>query len=100
EVDRLREIDVAVVVALDEQYGRFPAAHGRDRRGIEGDLHGLVDVALFVALRLLVEELRDVAGPVVDAVEVDSGLEDVGVAGEPHRGEIAAVGASPDADLR
>src|SRR5438309_11933537 len=33
-------------------------------------------------------------------MEVDAGLENVGVAGEPHRGEITAIGAAPDADLR
>ena len=39
------------------------------------------------------------AGPLVDAVEVDAGGEDVGVAGEGERGEVAAVASAPDADV-
>src|SRR3954452_3470865 len=37
--------------------------------------------------------------PVVNAVDADAGLEQVGVTGECLAGEQAAVGAAPDADL-
>ncbi len=31
EVHRLREVDVAVVVTMDEEHGRFPGIHGGHR---------------------------------------------------------------------
>ena len=31
KVDGLREIDVAVIVAMDEKHGRLPGVHGGDR---------------------------------------------------------------------
>ncbi len=47
-----------------------------------------------------VRELRgiDRRQPIVDAVKVDAGREDVRVAPEPERGEVAAVRRAPDAD--
>src|SRR2546430_8182717 len=41
---------------------------------------------------------RVAGGPVVDAMHVDSGSEKIGIAGEAHGREIAAVASSPKAD--
>lgn len=34
EIDRLREIDVTVVIAVNEKNGRLPRIHGSDGRGV------------------------------------------------------------------
>src|SRR5216683_3051722 len=41
ELDRLAELHVAVVVAVDQQHRRAPILHIRDRRGFEGELRSV-----------------------------------------------------------
>jgi hypothetical protein len=86
---------VGVVVAVDKKNGRRPV--GQVGEWGAGKSFGSEGVLLGVGTAL------PVAGvifevPVVNAVEVDAGGEEVGVAGEGEGGEIASVTASPDAD--
>src|ERR1700676_2812513 len=66
EVDGLREIDVAVVVAVDEENWRLPGVYGAYRRGFVGEF-GEFGRNIFA--------VPVVGGPVVDAVKVDTGRE-------------------------
>jgi len=38
EIDRLREINVAIVIAVNEERGRFPSVDGSDRRRVVREL--------------------------------------------------------------
>src|SRR5579862_8199906 len=96
KVDGLLELNVAVVVAMDEQHRPAPMREIGDGRGLERDLLRLFAVALLVARRSRTEPDVEEARPVVHAVQVDAGLEDLRIAREPHRGQIAAIGAAPD----
>lgn len=91
--------DVGVIVAVDEKNGRAPVVdvcHGRagmreSGGGIVlrgGRVSGIRHEAVGIAFER----------PLVDAVEVDAGGEEVGVASEGERGEEAAVTSAPDAD--
>ena len=70
----LREGDVAIVVALDEEDRRLPLVDGRDRRRLERDV-------------LRVERVA----PEVHAREIGAGDEHVGVAREGLRREVATI---------
>ena len=91
KVDSLREINVTIVVAMDEQHRRFPFVDGADRRRIVGKFGEFGSNVFAVPI---------VGGPIMHAMKIDAGGEKVGVAREPHRGEIAAVTAAPQADFR
>ena len=82
EVYGLREIDVAVVVAVNKQDGRLPGTHRCDGRGIVGQFRELGRDIFSVPV---------VGGPIVDAVKIDAGGEEVGVASQAERGEIATI---------
>src|SRR6185437_1918969 len=69
-VFHLEEMHVVVVVALDQQHGRFPFRDVGVGRGIPRHLQRLLVVALFVARVRFAEPLGDVARPVVQAVHV------------------------------
>ena len=87
--------DVGVVVAVDQEDGRTPAVDGGDGgtgAGLGGDGVHLGEGALLPVGGVVFEV------PVVNAVEVDAGGEEVGVAREGEGGEIAAVAAAPYAD--
>ena len=84
-----------VVVAVDQQDRRLPFGYIRHGGGSMGKGSDFL---------LLGERAAEpvgggvvFAGPLVDAVEVDAGGEEVGVAGEGESGEIAAVASAPDA---
>src|SRR5581483_9974410 len=91
QVHRLAEGDVAVVVALDEEHGRFPGGNRGVRRRLKGQLGGGKSVGR-IAGRPADSAKR---GPVVNPVKVNTGGKDVGVPGQAHRGEKSAVGAAP-----
>ena len=78
-----------IVVALDQQHRRAPSldiGHGRSF-----ECHAIVRRGgRYVQL----------GGPIVHAVEIDSGAEEIGRASQGHGGEVAAVGAAPGADAR
>ena len=92
--------DFGVVVAVDEEDGRAPFGYiGHGRTGVGGGRDFFLG---FERRPRAVEPIRPCvvfAGPLVDAVEVDAGGEEVGVAGEGERGEVAAVASAPDADV-
>ena len=83
EADRLREVDVAVVVAVPEEHRRLPLVDRRDGRRLVRDVGRVERVAAEV-----------------HAGHVDAGDEDVGVARQRLRREQAAVREAPDADAR
>jgi len=87
--------DVRVVIAVDQEDGRPPVVDGSDGAagaGFGRDGVHLGEGALFPVGGVVFEV------PVVDAVEVDTGGEEVGVAREGEGGEIATVAAAPYAD--
>ena len=87
--------DVGVVIAVDEKDGRTPEVDGGDGgagAGFGGDGVLLGEGTLLPVGGVVFEV------PVVDAVEVDAGGEEVRVARQGEGGEIAAVAAAPDAD--
>src|SRR5260221_13119314 len=63
EVDGLREVNVAVIVAVNEEHGRFPSVDGSDGRRV---------VREFRQFGWNVFAVPVVGGPVVDAVHVDA----------------------------
>ena len=71
EVHRLREINVAVVVAMNKKYRRLPGVDGSHGRGITGQL---------VQIRRDVLSFPVVSRPVVYAVQVHARREQIGVA--------------------
>src|SRR5665213_649704 len=92
--------DLGVVVAVDEEDRRLPLGDVRHWRTCVGQCGDFF--LSFECGAGAVEPIRPCvifAGPLVDAVEVDAGSEEVGVAGEGERGEVAAVASSPDADV-
>src|SRR5260370_15422386 len=88
EVDRLGEVDAAVVIAVDEKDRRFPGVDRSDRRRLVSELG---------QLRWNIFAIPIVGGPVVNAVEVHAGSENIGVARQTHGGEESAVTATPQA---
>src|SRR5665213_747062 len=89
--------DFGVVVAVYEEHGRLPLGyigHWRRSVGNGGDF--------FLRGEGAAEPVGGgvvFAGPLVDAVEVDAGGEEVGVASEGERGEVAAIASTPYADV-
>ena len=74
EVDRFAEGHVAVVVPMDEQDRRFPVFDVRHWRRLEGPLTG----GLFLRRRIVPGNVLPNGGPVVDAVEIHAGREQIG----------------------
>src|SRR5258706_12626870 len=91
EIDRLREVDVAIVIAVDEKHRRLPCFDGGDWRRLVSELG---------QRRRNVLSIPIVRGPIVNAVEIDAGSEDIRVTREAHRGEEPTVTATPKADTR
>src|SRR6266436_4910536 len=77
EIDGLREVNVAIVVAMNEEHGRFPSVDGSDGRRVVRELRYCGWYVFAVPV---------VGGPVVDAVHVGSGSKEIGIAAEAHRG--------------
>ena len=89
EVHGLREIDVAIVVAVDEKDRRLPGVHRGDRRRV---------VSQFGKFGGDVFSVPVVGGPIVHAVKIDASGEEIRVASEAERREIAAVASAPETD--
>src|SRR3954471_10395270 len=89
EIDGLREIDIAIVVAVDEEHGRLPGVDRSDRGRVVGELGELGRNILAVPI---------VGGPIVDAVKIDTGGKNVGVAAEAEGGEVSPVASTPEAN--
>jgi len=89
EVDSLREIDVAVIVAVDEEDGRRPSVHRSNRRRVVRQLGKFGGDVFSVPV---------VGGPIVDPVKIDTSGEEIRVASEAERREIAAVASAPETD--
>src|SRR3990172_2073219 len=91
---KFAERHVPIVVAMDEKHGGAPAGDGCHGGGFER-----ASGHLGVLLRLIArDEISDDHVPVVDSVDVYPGGEEVGGAGDPERGEIAAVRPAPEGD--
>src|SRR5437868_7672302 len=71
EIDGLREIDIAIVIAVDEKYGRFPGFHGSYWGRFVGEFGELGRNVLAIPV---------VGGPIVHAVEIDACRKNIGVA--------------------
>ena len=93
-------MDVPVVVAVDEQHRRRPVIDVGHRRRVPRDDKGFGAVALLEASLEVLQLVRDVGRPVVDAVQVHARLEQVRVAREAERRQQPAVRTAPDADPR
>src|SRR5262245_10786101 len=94
QIHSLREGHVAVVVTVNQQHRRAPFFDRADGRRFKGDLDR-VAVAVFDPVRA-----RNSQRPIVTAVQVNPGGEEVGVAGQTERRQKAAVTASPQSDPR
>src|SRR5437764_5748173 len=86
EIDGLREIDVAIVIAMNEKHGRFPGFHGSYRGRFVGEFGELGRNVLAIPV---------VGGPIVHAVEIDPCCKNIGVAAKAQRGEISAITSAP-----
>src|SRR5205814_44319 len=89
EVDGLRKVNVAIVVAVNEEHRGPPRVDSGDWRGLVSEL-GELGRNIFA--------IPVVGGPVMNAVEVDASGEDVRVAAEAEGREIAAIAAAPQTD--
>lgn len=78
EIHCLREIYVAIIITMNKEHWRLPGIDRSDRRGVVGEFAELGRNILAVPV---------VGGPIVNAVEVDSGGEELGIARKPQRGE-------------
>src|SRR5262249_50085585 len=87
----LREGHLRVVVAVNHQHGRAPGLDRGDRRGLPGQFRHFGTFEHVVG-RL---EIADDDVPVVHAVDVHAGGEQVRGAGQAERGQVAAVRAAP-----
>ena len=91
EVHGLREIHITIIVAMNKEHRRFPGVNGVDGRRVVGELG---------ELRRNIFSVPIVSRPIVHAVEIDTGGEEVRIAREAQRGEVAAVTAAPETDSR
>src|SRR5215831_13464896 len=89
EVHGLREIDVAIIVAVNEEDGRLPGINGGDRRRV---------VRQFRQVGRNVLAIPVVGGPIVHAVKIHAGSKEIRVAPQAECSEIAAVASTPEAD--
>src|SRR5579859_3669171 len=92
EIGRLLKRNVAIIVPMHQQHWRLPLRDGGHRRGVKGQLDGILVVGS--AIRFPSAQCR----PVMYTVEVHAGSKDIGIAGESHRGKKSSIRASPDAD--
>src|SRR5437016_10726189 len=91
EVHRLSKVNVAIVIAVNEEHRRFPTVDGGDGRRIVRELG---------ELRRDIFAVPVVGGPIVYAVKVDTRREEIRVSRKAQRGEVTTVAAAPQADTR
>jgi len=91
EVHRLSKVNVAIVIAVNEEHRRFPTV---DR------CHGRRIVRELGELRRDIFAVPIVGGPIVHAVKIDTRREEIRISRKAERGEITAVTATPQADTR
>src|SRR5260370_12081026 len=91
EIDRLRKVDVTIVVDVDEKYRRLPRFNRSDRRRFVSELGQIRRNVLAVPI---------VGGPIVNTMKIDTGGENVRVAREAHGGEKSALTSRPPAAPR
>src|ERR1700739_807226 len=91
KVNGLREVYVAIVVAMNKEHRRFPGVNGSDGRRL---------VREFSKLRRNILAVPVVGGPIVYSVEIDTSGKKVRVAREPQSSEVAPVTATPQANVR
>src|SRR6266403_5166281 len=73
EVHGLREVHIAIVVAMNKEHRRFPGVNGSDGRRV---------VREFGELRRNIFAVPVVSGPIVHAVQIDASGEEVRIARE------------------
>ena len=93
--DRLAEIHIAIVVAVNQQHRRAPRTHARHRRRFErrAAASSRAPPAEFAAAMAT-------CTPIVDAVEIHAGGKQARSARQPERRQVAAVRPAPQADPR
>src|ERR1700738_3512868 len=91
KINRLREVDVAIVIAVDEKHRRLPRFNGGDRGRLVSELGQLLRNVFAIPI---------IRGPIVNAVEVYPGGEDIRIAREAHGREEPAVATAPKANSR
>src|SRR5205085_4028213 len=92
ERDRLTESDVAIIVAVNQEDVRTPLVDRKDRRRLARNLRALRRVERHA-------QARDQHAPIVDAVQVNTGGEEIGIARKAERRQIAAIRAAPETDV-
>src|SRR5712691_8606798 len=91
EIHRLRKLDVAIVVAVNQQHRRFPFVHRRDWRRLARESRS---IWRFDRQR----QARDALTPVMHAVKINSSSEDVRVARQAQRRQVTSVRSPPQPD--
>ena len=89
-----REGHVTIIVAVNQQHGRAPRRHRTDGRGSERRrqiVGGGVQSVKITPAALPETPIM----PIVHAVQIDAGGEQIRVARKPQRRHIAAVAAAP-----
>src|SRR5690348_8841836 len=84
EIDCLAERHVAIVVAVDQQHRRFPGVHVGIRRRFPREFYGSVFVGWLRGHAAEIRTLRQEDAPVMDAMEIDSGFEEIRIFREAH----------------
>src|SRR6266446_2278073 len=91
EVHGLREVHITIIVAMNKEHRRFPGVNGGDGRRVVGELG---------ELRRNIFAVPIVGGPIMHAMQIDTSGEEVRIARQAQRGEVAAVTAAPETDSR
>src|SRR6266404_249723 len=91
EVHGLREVHIAIVVAMNKKHWRFPGVNVGHGRRVVGEFGELGRNIFAVPI---------VGGPIVHTMQIDTGGEEVRITRQAQRGEEAAVTAAPETDSR
>src|SRR5262249_54310370 len=89
EVHGLREIDIAIIVAVNEKDRRLPNINGSDRRRVVRQFRQVGQNVLAIPV---------VNGPIVHAMKIHTGSKKIRIAPQAECSEIAAVASTPEAD--
>src|SRR5581483_12502712 len=98
QVDGLREGNIAVVIAVNQEHRGFPGAHVGVGGRFPGQLYGRLFVGRFGGNAAEVGAFGEEDAPVVYAVEIHARFEEIGIPGQTHGGEEPSVGSAPQAN--
>src|SRR4029077_5181419 len=94
EVNHLCKRNVAIIVALNQEYRGAPSVDGRKRRGLPSKAGGVGTFVRFVRGK----EMGNFVVRVVAPVDAPPGSEQIGERSQPESSEVAPVAAAPEAD--